>query len=133
METETEDSYVRPYRDENTPLTPEQLALRKDVYRVIVTQPRQFRMDSWEVPHGGEGCKTTRCVAGWARFIARGKVYGDGSIEHDAIRLLGLTRADYLGDSAHLGDDDVLLYDELFYTSEADATERMRKLAGEDA
>ena len=130
-----------PFRDPKTPLAPEQLELRKRVLKQIEYELASFDMRSWEkiIPgwgnqHGRESCKTTRCLAGWAQFLARGAVFEYGTddrrivpVDDDAIALLGLTADEY-------GTDD--LSDEgnaLFYLSDDDALARMRELAQAEA
>jgi hypothetical protein len=121
------------FRKESTPLAPEQLALRKQVYKQAVAEPDRFDMNDWErryrYPNGS--CSTTRCAAGWAQFLARGAVYPEGDeplgippVDDDAIVLLGLTEAEYNG--GHDADEG------LFYLEDDEAVERLRKLAREN-
>jgi hypothetical protein len=117
-----EDDYA--YRDPAVPLTEDQLLLRKKVLHQVETEPETFYMGDWE----REGsCGTTRCIAGWAQFLARGQVCYFGNeqglpdVEEDAIELLGLTENEYAGDPA-AGSG-------LFYTSNDEALQQLRELA----
>ena len=132
----------RPFRPAATPLTPEQLELRKLVYKQASNHPGTFAMGWWEVHYTADGkttwpntpreevCNTTRCIAGWAQFLARGKV-SEHNVEYDAIRLLGISRAEWrmTGGTCeeHAGAD----VTGLFYATDTEALEALRKLAGE--
>jgi hypothetical protein len=107
------------FRDPETPLTPEQRELRKAILKQIENDPVTFSMDSWEKSPFYPTCKTTRCIEGWAEFIANGEVIdgSDGDREQMGIELLGLTRDEY-----HIPT-------ELFYDNEESALERMREIA----
>lgn len=116
-----------PFRDPLVPLAPEQLELRRLVLKQVDTHPDTFDMDNWEEEEyvGETACKTTRCIAGWAQYFARGAVIyacDDRDVEVDGIKLLGLTRDEY----AVWGSKG------LFYASNAAALERLRTLAGSD-
>ena len=100
------------FRDRHTDLTEGQLELRKRVLHQVETEPETFCMLDWEI---GGGCRTTRCIAGWAQFLARGEV--TGTVEDDAIGLLGLTEAEYNPRGENCA---------LFYLSNADALTRLR-------
>jgi hypothetical protein len=131
-----------PFRDPATPLGPEQAELRKLTLKTIEADPRGLDMGNWErrKQPNQHFCGTTRCVAGWAQYLARGAVYADGDkalgippVDRDAIGLLGLTAAEYgagdLGphalDTVHDG--------ALFYLTEDEALERLRELARAEA
>jgi len=112
------------FRDPATPLSLEQRELRKQVYKQIDADPDTFDMSSWEssVDVTGARCGTTRCVAGWAQFFARGEVFPHDavSVKQDAITLLGLTHDEYYCGGFVL-----------FYTSNERALAWMKQLAGE--
>jgi hypothetical protein len=122
------------FRDPAVPLSPAQLELRVLVYEQALRDPGSFDMRDWErtpwsLRWSESRCKTTRCVAGWAQFIRRGKVYEDGNeelgippVDADATGLLGLTEDEYGGDAYGA--------DGLFYLDDEDALERLRELAG---
>lgn len=118
------------FRDRNTPLTLEQSEMRKMVHKQITYDPGSLDMSAWEfIPQAwvselarmtDVACGTTRCVAGWAQYLARGYV-DRGTVMQDAVRALGLTWAEYRGgDPATVG---------LFHTYNADAVKRMAWLA----
>lgn len=118
------------WRDE-TPLTFEQVEYRKMVYKQISADDESFDMGSWEWSPETLGhalrllpefnnCRTTRCVAGWAQFYAKGAVR-EPTVEQDAIDAMGLSWLDYRGtDPAKVG---------LFRTNADDALARMKVLA----
>jgi hypothetical protein len=123
------------FRDPSVPVTPEQMALRKRVYRQVKRHPETFYMGSWEEipPANGTECNTTRCIGGWAQFFARGHVYQTADparnipvVEEDAVILMGLSEEEY--GCSDLNDDEGL-----FYLDDDEAVERMRVLAGEPA
>jgi hypothetical protein len=125
-----------PFRDPYVPLAPEQLELRKLTLKQIETDPDGFDMSQWEKQHFNMPpfpfCRTTRCVAGWAQFLARGAVYEYGvyensrqiipPVDRDAIVLLGLTMVEY-------GSDDLEGTCGLFFMPGSEVLERMRELA----
>src|ERR1700679_572181 len=108
---------MTPFRDPSTPLSIEQSELRKRTLKEIESDPRGFDMNSWEIHrHPNQHyCGTTRCIAGWAQFLARGAVYEYGDkalgiphVDDDAIGLLGLTAVEFGGTDP--ADDDGLFY-----------------------
>jgi hypothetical protein len=114
------------FRDPQAPLAPEQSAMRKAVLKQIEYDPKSFNMGSWQsVPTITEtSCHTTRCLAGWAEFLATGKVqtgedFSDKFHERIGIELLGLTSDEY-----YRGDGGAL-----FFAGHEEALERMRKIA----
>jgi hypothetical protein len=126
------------FRDPAVPLSPEQLEMRKLVLKQALSSPETFWMGTWEAtsmsgrfrPEDGY-CGTTRCVAGWAQFFARGAVYKDGDAGlgiHrtgvDAVRLLGLTEREFYPNPDDAG---------LFYICEEEAVRRLRELAAVEA
>ena len=126
-----------PYRDPEVPLAPEQLELRKRVLKEIENDPAAFSMSSWEANYHSfnlrtrayDVCTTTRCIAGWAQFLARGRCTADDDgvssedLENDAIALLGLTEAEFDPPGNDQADD------QLFYMNDDDALARLRELA----
>jgi hypothetical protein len=103
------------FRDPETPLTEEQRLLRKMVAEKITSEPKRFDMRTWSTTRELT-CNTTACLAGWAIFLAGQIPYDtDGDIAPRAIKLLGLTEAEYDGD--------------LFYTTTDDALRRITALA----
>jgi hypothetical protein len=118
-----DDDEALPFRDPSVPLAPDQLELRRLVLKEIEAHPDTFDMDDWErawrLRYEGV-CKTTRCLAGWAQYFARGAVNVNGvGTDVDAAGLLGLTEKEYYEGTN----------DGLFYTTEAFALVRMRQLA----
>ncbi len=117
------------FRNPAVPLTEDQIHLRKLTFKTIVAFPDDFCMNDWERKfEGGGQCRTTRCIAGWAQYLARGAVYEHGDItqgippvDEDAIELLGITVDEY-------GSDDV---NDVNDEDDDKAVERMRLLAGE--
>lgn len=120
-------SHICNFRDPDAPLTVEQSDMRKRVNKTIHDERDAFDMGTWEknLRYDREtgkpltDCKTTRCVAGWAQFYARGKVYID-TVEQAAITALGLTREEFGGHE---------LTSQLFYLRDDDALDRMEALA----
>lgn len=120
-----------PFRNPETPLTFEQLELRKQVLKQVENEPDSFDMNSWEqVFSDGEReiyqsdgrtrtvCGTTRCLGGWAIHFA-----GESSRNIDAprnrgIKLLGLTPDEYF----------IPGVGGLFYTSDTIAVEHFREI-----
>ena len=115
-----------PFRYPEVPLTLEQLELRRLVLKQVTAHPDTFDMRDWEenLSAGNGECRTTRCIAGWAQYFARGEVtfYSDGErdVEVDAITLLGLTRDEFRVSGAK----------NLFYASNQAALTRLHELAG---
>ena len=116
------------FRDPETPLTEDQLLMRKRVYHQVTNEPETFHMFAWENvvldQAGAEMCGTTRCIAGWAVEFERRNLNGNYHVESyssEGIRLLGLTRREYGADA------DVTL----FSACNRDVLERLRKLAEE--
>lgn len=112
------------WRDERTPLTIEQSAARKQVYKQISTDPESFSMRQWErvpvIEIEGPWCATTRCVAGWAQYYAHGYV-DVASVDQDAVTALGLTWGEYIsGDLRAMG---------LFHCPDKTALAAMKRLA----
>ncbi|HEY1705517.1 MAG TPA: hypothetical protein VGG75_38010 [Trebonia sp.] len=108
------------FRDPAVPLGPEKLELRRLVLKQAEAHPDTFNMTEWEL---SAGCRTTRCIAGWAQFFARGQVNqqeGSSFVETDAIRLLGLTEEEFF---------DVDEADDLFHLADTPAVDRLRYLA----
>ena len=118
------------FRDRHTDLTEGQLLLRKQVLHQVETEPETFCMLDWEI---GGGCRTTRCIAGWAQFLARGRctVDDDGvsskDVQDDAIALLGLTEAEFDPPGNNEADE------QLFYLNDEDALTRLRQLCEDPA
>jgi len=125
-----------PFRDPATPLGIKQAELRKRTLKEIENDPAGFDMTEWEhrkQPNQYKNCNTTRCIGGWAQFLARGAVYEDGDEAAgipptylDAIGLLGLTVAEYGSDKPGLHGDPGAL----FFLPGDQAVERLRELAG---
>ena len=126
-----------PFRDSDVPLAPDQLELRKLTLKTIEADPGGFNMEDWEWEEEeeyrlGRGvCRTTRCGAGWAQYLARGAVYEDGDVglgippvDQDAIQLLGLTVEEY-------GTNDIegIQNGALFYATRERFIQRLRGLA----
>jgi hypothetical protein len=120
------------FREPSTPLEPEQMAMRKQVLEQIELYPHSFDMTDWEfIPEeyaDPKTCHTTRCMAGWAQYFARGEVFEFGNfvlgippVYEDAILLMGFTEAEFGYDPDH---------DEngLFYLSDTEAVQRLRQL-----
>jgi len=117
------------FRDPAVPLTDEQRFFRREALAEITAHPEAFSMIDW-VSH--TECGTTMCLAGTVQWIRRGKVYPDGipdsatsgwripPADEEAVALLGLTEAEY---------HDCDFRDGLWFTHEADALARLRKLA----
>jgi hypothetical protein len=126
------------FRDPAVPLTPDQLHLRKLAYKTIVADPEGFDISDWERHYKHHiGCRTTRCIAGWGQYLARGAVYAYGfscpgepdyipEVVEDAIALFGLTAVEYGSDLTDDDDDGGL-----FYLPAPLALARLRELAGE--
>jgi hypothetical protein len=95
-------------------------------------------MKQWEhrkQPNQHRSCNTTRCIGGWAQFLARGAVHEDGDEAAgipptylDAIGLLGLTAAEYGSDEP--GWWTSTAPETLFFLPGDQAVERLRELAG---
>lgn len=121
------------FRDPATPLQPHQLHLRWLVYTQITTKPETFGMGGWEVSplrvSYQAGCKTTRCVGGWAQWYAEGEVDED-TVEQSAVSNMGLTYAEYFGlPPGTAAGSAAIWHDGLFYASEDAAVARMKVLA----
>lgn len=90
------------FRPADVPLTAEQAELRRLVHKQVRTHPDTFDMEDWEftlyplVRFPWDTCRTTRCIAGWAQYLARGRV-SSGTVVEDAVRLLGITKAEWEG------------------------------------
>jgi len=120
------------FRNPATPLTDEQRFFRRETLAEIEANPELFDMYDWSrTRKTADGCRTTRCVAGWAQFLRRGRVYPDGGLtadlrrvppaDEDAVLLMGLTEDEfYNGSRVNQG---------LWFTHESDALDRLRKLA----
>lgn len=113
-----------PFRDPETPLSESARWLRREVLRQVEDEPSLFEMFDWE--HAST-CGTTRCVGGWAQYLARGRVYPYGSkaknmpdTEYDAVALLEITEAEFYTVPGRDG---------LFFTDNDTALARLRKLA----
>lgn len=126
-----EDELRLAFRNPAVPLSPGQLKLRQQVLEQVEKHPDTFNMSDWE--YTDTTCSTTRCVAGWAQYLARGKVtFGakdhrperrGPQVELDAVGLLGLTEEEYYQRD----------HDGLFYTSDSWALPWLRELAEENA
>lgn len=123
------------FRDPSVPLGFEQLALRRQTYKQITAHPDTFNMSDWEQVFYDLGhvldensCRTTRCIAGWGQFLARGEVtmasFTRPVVEVDAVALFGLTEEEYYGPGNEHGDEDFAL----FYLPDDPAVERLREL-----
>jgi hypothetical protein len=110
------------FRNPDVPLTPGQAELRKLVLKQVITDPVSFWMGDWERVHSP--CRTTRCISGWAQYLAYGKVDFTRDQEVAGVQLLGLTEEEYYRDRDHEEGG-------LFYLYERDAVREMRRLAGE--
>lgn len=120
------------YRDPSTPLTTAQAMMRKKVYDQISNHPDEFDMAWWSRTNTFvnpemeiEACGTTRCVAGWAQFFAKGEV-DTYNVKTDAIELMGLTREEYF-DHDEEGYLDVNTA--LFHVNDSKAVAWMKRLA----
>ncbi len=125
------------FRQPSTPLTAAQAMMRKKVYDQISKHPDQFDMGWWESPFmrfkvfGDQlveenTCGTTRCVAGWAQFMAKGEVDSYTVVE-DAIREMGLTKEEYYGTAEGQIDYSV----KLFHVNDSDAVAWLKRLVEE--
>lgn len=116
---------VTEFRHPDVPLSEDQLLVRKRVLHQIESSPGTFVMDYWDTDlfEDEESCETTRCVAGWALYLAGRRIRpweDTPGIERRATRVLGLTKAERY--SPECGD--------LFYDDEWSVLLRMRVLAG---
>lgn len=102
------------YRDPGCPVSPRAMELRRQVLKQARTHPGTLFMGAWEVM---EGCRTTRCIAGWAQY------FGDGEVTtlvlSRAIELLELSYAEFV-----LQEEGTLL----FYAHSALAVSRLEAI-----
>lgn len=116
------------FRDPGTPLTEDQLLMRKRVLHQAEAEPETFAMAAYQGRNAS--CGTTRCIAGWAVYLTRGYWYKRGACEdledkkQLAVDVLGLTQEEY--------GNDVLDREgpyELFYVDDDEGLARLRALA----
>lgn len=122
------------FRDPAVPLGSDELERRRQVYKQAVAHPDTFDMRDWETvaydlrdwPGGTPSCRTTRCIAGWAQFFARGEVNSDDILQPDvaadAVTVLALTEDEYFG-PVNIDEDYAL-----FYLPDDVALARLREL-----
>lgn len=126
-----EQAMASSFRNPDEPLTEDQRLVRKQIFEQVVNLPESFSMSFWDAKlyHPQEDCGTTRCVAGWAIHFSGIDIleictlqdltiHGSDKIVEHAIKVMGLTREEYTDGEARL-----------FYTTAADAIERLGNLA----
>lgn len=115
------------FRRPGTPLTEDQLLLRKRVLHAIESDPGQFSMRWWDTVSLGiqYGCGTSRCLAGWALHLAgapASRPEGSSSVERRAVLALGLTHDEFWGRPREFSGSG------LFYAGDAEALARLREI-----
>lgn len=121
------------FRDPRTPLSADQLALRRAVLEQVTRKPESLYMGNWARDDWSSAerremgvCKTTRCIGGWAAELSPHTTLADAledarGIGNIAASLLGLTKDEFDGpDDGH--------HAPLFYCDEEYATSRMREI-----